>query len=238
MKPFLSAKILAAILASLLTVTTACASPSEDYLPPTSDSGTPQNNTADLRTYYETVIAELNQELSHRKQENYVIRKEYESRIAELESRLADAEAEPTDTDIPVSAPAETEPAESTAPNRGETSFHYVIENGKAVVCAYTGSTSAVVIPREIVGYPVSRIEDNAFRGSAVTSIIVPDTVTEIGWFAFADCLSLTSVTLPASVSSIGYGAFDGCHSLMIYCPQNSYAATYALSFALRVRYV
>ena len=233
MKPFLNAKSFAALLASILTVTTACAAPSGGHLPPTSDSDPPQDNAADLRAYYETVIAELNQELSQWKQENYVIRKEYESRIDELESRLAAAEAEPTDTDIPVSAPAETEPAESTAPNRGETSFHYVIENGKAIICAYTGNASAVVIPREIVGYPVGRIEDNAFRGSPVTSILVPDTVTAIGWFAFAHCPGLTAVTLPPSVESIGYGAFDGCPRLTLICPADSYAAQYAKSFAI-----
>jgi hypothetical protein len=88
------------------------------------------------------------------------------------------------------------------------------------------------------VGYPVTRIADEAFKGTAVTSVIVPDTVTELGWFAFADCTSLTSVTLPASVASIGYGAFDGCPNLTVYCPKDSYAAQFAISFGLRVRYL
>lgn len=228
----------AIILAALLLTATACSPPPPAYSPPTSETNASQNAEEDLRAYYEALIADLRQELSNQKQENYVARREYESRIADLEARLEAAEQIPDDTDIPVSAPVESEPVESTSPPPGATSFHYIIENGKAIICSYTGQAQNVVIPREIVGYPVGSIGDNAFQGSPVTSVLVPDTVNEIGWFAFADCPSLTSVTLPASVTSIGYGAFDSCPHLTILCPRNSYAATYALSFALRVKYV
>ena len=89
-------------------------------------------------------------------------------------------------------------------------------------------------IPAAIEGYPVAAIEDAAFQRTAVVTVKIPYSVTEIGWFAFADCTSLTSVTLPASVASIGYGAFDGCPALTLYCPEGSYSADYAKSFALR----
>ena len=238
MKQFSVTAIFTLILFVLLSATTACTSPSAGYLPPISDPSASQTSLNDLRTYYEAIIDELKQELSLQKQENYVTQKEYESRIAELESQLERTEADPPDTDIPVSAPAESDLPESTSPHPSEMAFHYVIKDEKAVILAYTGHASAVVIPEKIFGYPVGRIEDDAFRGSAVTSITVPDTVIEIGWFAFADCPNLTSVTLPSSVTSIGYGAFDGCHDLTVYCPANSYAATYAISFALRIQYI
>lgn len=228
----------AIILAALLLTTAACSPPPVAYSPPTSETHASPNDEKSLRTYYEALIADLRQELSIQKQENYVTRQEYESRIADLEARLEAAEQIPVETDIFVSAPMESEPVESTPTHHGTTSFHYIIENGKAIICSYTGQAPNVVIPREIVGYPVRSIGDNAFQGSPVTSVIVPDTVTEIGWFAFADCPSLTSVTLPASVNSIGYGAFDSCPGLTVVCPRDSYAATYAISFALRVRYV
>lgn len=228
----------AIILTALLLTTAACSPPPGAYSPPTSETNAAQNGGEDLRTYYEALITDLRQELSSQKQENYVARQEYESRIADLESRLEAAEQIPVDTDISVSAPAESEPVESMPPHHGTTSFHYIIENGKAVICSYTGQAQNVVIPSEIVGYPVGSIGDNAFQGTPVTSVLVPDTVTEIGWFAFADCPSLTSVTLPASVNSIGYGAFDSCPTLAVFCPRDSYAATYAISFALSVRYV
>ena len=45
-------------------------------------------------------------------------------------------------------------------------------------------------------------------------SIIIPDSVTTIGDFAFYQCDSLTSVTIGDSVTTIGEGAFWDCDSL------------------------
>ena len=42
----------------------------------------------------------------------------------------------------------------------------------------------------------------------------VPDTVTDIKWFAFYGCKKLTAVKIPASVISIESSAFDSCVSL------------------------
>ena len=49
---------------------------------------------------------------------------------------------------------------------------------------------------------------------TALTSILIPDSVISIGPYAFHDCTSLTSVSIPDSVTKIGYGAFSGCSSL------------------------
>ena len=43
---------------------------------------------------------------------------------------------------------------------------------------------------------------------------VIPDSVTEIGSYAFYDCTLLTSVTIPDSVTSIDKYAFNGCTSL------------------------
>ena len=42
----------------------------------------------------------------------------------------------------------------------------------------------------------------------------IPDSVTEIGEYAFYDCTGLTSVTIGNSVTAIGMGAFSGCTGL------------------------
>ena len=51
-------------------------------------------------------------------------------------------------------------------------------------------------------------------NGELVTNLVIPDSVTEIGYSAFSGCSSLTSITIPDSVTSIGDGAFSGCSSL------------------------
>ena len=61
----------------------------------------------------------------------------------------------------------------------------------------------------------VTEIGDSAFFGChSLASITIPDSVTEIGQSAFERCNSLTSVTIPNSVTKIGDSAFSGCHSL------------------------
>ena len=52
------------------------------------------------------------------------------------------------------------------------------------------------------------------FRSKSLTSVTIPDSVTNIGADAFSGCSSLTSVTIPNSVTSIGSGTFYGCTSL------------------------
>ena len=46
------------------------------------------------------------------------------------------------------------------------------------------------------------------------TSVTLPNTVTEIGDFAFECCLNLTSITIPNGVTSIGKYSFRSCTSL------------------------
>ena len=48
----------------------------------------------------------------------------------------------------------------------------------------------------------------------SLTSVTIPDSVTSIGSCAFYDCTGLTSITIPDSVTSIGNGAFGYCESL------------------------
>jgi len=60
----------------------------------------------------------------------------------------------------------------------------------------------------------LTSIDDEAFMGSTLTKVTLPEGLTTIGARAFADCASLTVFNVPASVVNIGNGAFKGCSSL------------------------
>ena len=51
-------------------------------------------------------------------------------------------------------------------------------------------------------------------NGKEIIDMVIPNSVTSIGSFAFSNCSSLKSVTIPNSVTSIGERAFYGCNSL------------------------
>ena len=52
------------------------------------------------------------------------------------------------------------------------------------------------------------------YKCSSLTSVTIPNSVTSIGYACFYNCSGLTSVNIPNSVTSIGGGAFDGCSGL------------------------
>ena len=78
----------------------------------------------------------------------------------------------------------------------------------------YSGSVS---IPETFTAngeYFVTKIGENAFAGSAVTSVSMPEGITSIGQYAFSGCQNLESVTLPESLTTLGSEAFSGCQNL------------------------
>ena len=76
----------------------------------------------------------------------------------------------------------------------------------------YMGSDTELVIPSAIGKRPVTQIA--GCSNENITSITIPDGVTEIGDGAFGDCSSLKTVKIPDSCTSIGMSAFCGCESL------------------------
>ena len=77
-----------------------------------------------------------------------------------------------------------------TAPSRD-----FTFDATTGTIKKYNGNDAVVNIPSEINGTPVTTIGNAAFRDSSVTSVTIPDSVTEIGANAFAGCTNLTSVT-------------------------------------------
>ena len=101
-----------------------------------------------------------------------------------------------------------------------------------AEVIGYEGSAKRVIIASEYNGKPVKSIYSEAFMELAITSVVIPDSVTSIGDEAFFDCSSLSSVTIGNSVTSIGDNAFWGCDSLTSITIPDSVTSIGGMAFA------
>ena len=113
--------------------------------------------------------------------------------------------------------------------------YEYTLnEDNEATITAYNGSVTELEIPEKLDGYTVVGIGDSAFAVASLESVVIPNSVEEMGTSAFAscdalksislsdnltaiqaftfnNCTSLTTIEIPDSVTSIGYGAFRGC---------------------------
>ena len=83
------------------------------------------------------------------------------------------------------------------------------LSDGTLEISNYAGNSATYEIPGEIDGKKVVRIGDSAFIDcTELTSVTIPDGVTDICWRAFYNCVSLKSVTIPESVINIDNYAF------------------------------
>ena len=99
-----------------------------------------------------------------------------------------------------------------------EEGFRWRYEDGIMAITYYSiayGDPAKVVIPSEINGKPVKIISDWALDHHInMTTVIIPDSVTEIRENAFFNCENLTNITIPDAVTEIGKSVFMGCASL------------------------
>ena len=104
-------------------------------------------------------------------------------------------------------------------------SYQFILNaDNTATITKYTGNEHRITIPAQVTQdaqtYPVSKIGDRVFCNYkyVLTSVQIPDTVTEIGSNAFYNCTSLKRVTIqdnkPSCVKKIGRQAFMFCSEL------------------------
>ena len=79
----------------------------------------------------------------------------------------------------------------------------------------------------------VVTIEDEAFEGTALVKVELPENVETIGEHAFANISTLRNIRIPITTSYIACSAFDGSNRTMITAPGNSYARTWAKNHGL-----
>lgn len=108
-----------------------------------------------------------------------------------------------------------------TLPDAVQAQWNYTTNNGTITITRYTGTNIAVVVPSTTNGLPVTSIGDNAFRGwtgpkgnTLPTTVMLPNTITNIGNYAFYGCSKLPCITIPDSVTNIGDFAFSYCSQM------------------------
>ena len=98
-----------------------------------------------------------------------------------------------------------------------------VLENGTVEITKYNGNETAIEIPSMIDEKMVTSIGEMAFwheNCETIISIIVPNSITNIGDCAFNCCYNLEEIILQEGILSIGNQAFGFCRDLeSIYIP-------------------
>ena len=98
------------------------------------------------------------------------------------------------------------------------------LNDGTIEITKFVSSTStAIELPSTIDGKRVTSIGEHAFDADKVydidacrnlTSIVIPDSVTSIGSYAFFRCIGLVNIIIPDGLTSIRESAFESCTSL------------------------
>lgn len=100
--------------------------------------------------------------------------------------------------------------------------FEYTIgSDGNITIGSYIGKGGEAAVPSAIGGRKVTKLA-NTFNGSSVTSVTIPDGITELGEYVFSTCDNLTTVKLPSTITVIPKSAFAYCPKLTtVTIPEN-----------------
>lgn len=82
---------------------------------------------------------------------------------------------------------------------------------------SYNEQLQSVVLPENL-----EIIEDDAFRGTGLTTLSLPLSLQMIGDYSFNECSNLESIVIPGNVQSVGSYAFWSCENLKeVFYPAN-----------------
>lgn len=92
--------------------------------------------------------------------------------------------------------------------------FAYTAADGEVTITEYIGTSEHVLIPDAIDGLPVTALADKAFYEKTVTTVVVPDSVTEIGAACFSGDNYLVSLKLPDGLKRLPPASLESCMRL------------------------
>ena len=107
---------------------------------------------------------------------------------------------------------ARVEPLAESA-DAGQFTFREIGGTGNRAITGYLGTATDIVIPTATPdGDPVTTIDRYAFRDSGITSVIIPEGITEISDRAFLNAENLSGpIVLPSTLKLLGTNAFLNC---------------------------
>ncbi len=123
---------------------------------------------------------------------------------------------------LPLALPVLTAVLVLTTPAVVQAQFNYTVTNQMVTITGYTGNNGVAAIPNTIDGLPVTSIGDYAFSGSSITAVTIPNSVTNIGNFAFGYCFSLTNIMvdpLNSAFSSVDGVVFNQSQTTLVEYP-------------------
>jgi hypothetical protein len=98
----------------------------------------------------------------------------------------------------------------------------------------YNNSTSSgkKTLTQIILPAAVTAIDNYAFQGTGLTSIVLPEGFMTLGAASFRYCAGLKAIEFPSSVTSLGSSTFSGCFQLKIIVIPNGVTAIGGYTFS------
>ncbi len=90
----------------------------------------------------------------------------------------------------------------------------YEVNNGEIKITSLKGSVKNLIIPKYMSGYKVTTIDENAFLGTNITSVVIPEGILHMGDGVFEGCKSLETVKIKAKISNLPPKTFYECKKL------------------------
>ncbi len=106
---------------------------------------------------------------------------------------------------------------ETACVNVTEEGFITYSNGEENILFGYAGKGGDIVLPENSNGNAYAIHKNTFYHNDTITSVVIPDSVTSIGDYAFYYCYDMTSVTFGENsrLTNIGNGAFYWCRDLM-----------------------